>query len=90
MRSTPYSIKTLIQFLSTVGFKNVEFRIFSLKSNRDYHPFVIRLCHQVVTHRGYYSVWSPGFLLACWSRLMLRFAPAALAVYALLLEWSDG
>lgn len=40
MRGTPYPIQTLNRFLSQLGFKNIEFRIFSLKSNGDPHPFV--------------------------------------------------
>jgi ubiquinone/menaquinone biosynthesis C-methylase UbiE len=40
MRGTPYPIRSLNLFLSDLGFKNIEFRIFSLKSNGDPHPFV--------------------------------------------------
>jgi ubiquinone/menaquinone biosynthesis C-methylase UbiE len=40
MRVTPYSIKALSLFLSDLGFKKVEFRIFPLKSNESHHPFV--------------------------------------------------
>jgi ubiquinone/menaquinone biosynthesis C-methylase UbiE len=41
MRSTPYPIQKLRRFMSDIGFRNVEFRIFSLKSNGDPHPFVL-------------------------------------------------
>jgi len=41
MRGTKYSIKSLHRLLSDLGFKRVEFRIFSLISNRDLHPFVL-------------------------------------------------
>lgn len=40
MRVTPYSIKALSLFLADIGFMKIEFRIFSLKSNDSYHPFV--------------------------------------------------
>jgi len=40
MRGTPYPIRSLTLFLSDLGFKNVEFRIFPLKSNGDPHPFI--------------------------------------------------
>jgi ubiquinone/menaquinone biosynthesis C-methylase UbiE len=40
MRGTRYSIKSLNRFLSGLGFKKVEFRIFPLQSNGDHHPFV--------------------------------------------------
>lgn len=40
MRTTPYPIWSLRAFLSGLGFKNVEFRIFPLKSNGDPHGFV--------------------------------------------------
>ncbi len=40
MRRTPYPIRDLHAFLLSVGFKNVEFRIFPTKINGDLHPFV--------------------------------------------------
>jgi ubiquinone/menaquinone biosynthesis C-methylase UbiE len=40
MRVTPYPIPTLTAFLTGLGFKNVEFRIFPLTSNCEPHPFV--------------------------------------------------
>lgn len=40
MRDTPYSIRGLYLFLSELGFKNIEFRIFPVSSNGDPHPFV--------------------------------------------------
>lgn len=40
MRGTPYPINSLNRYLSNLGFKNIEFRIFPLKSNGDPHPFV--------------------------------------------------
>ncbi|MCU1338793.1 MAG: hypothetical protein JWO19_4374 [Bryobacterales bacterium] len=40
MRRTPYPIESLRSFLSEVGFKNTEFRIFPTKINGDLHPFV--------------------------------------------------
>ncbi|MGA7645813.1 MAG: class I SAM-dependent methyltransferase [Terriglobales bacterium] len=40
MRGTRYSIKPLARFISNVGFEKVEFRIFPLQCNGDYHPFV--------------------------------------------------
>jgi ubiquinone/menaquinone biosynthesis C-methylase UbiE len=40
MRVTRYRITSLSLFLSNLGFKKVEFRIFPLKSNGDPHPFV--------------------------------------------------
>ena len=40
MRGTRYSIQSLSVFLSDLGFKNVEVRIFSVKSNGDLHPFL--------------------------------------------------
>ena len=40
MRGTPYPIRALSEYLAALGFRNVEFRIFALKSNADAHPFV--------------------------------------------------
>jgi ubiquinone/menaquinone biosynthesis C-methylase UbiE len=40
MRVTPYPIPALTAFLSGLGFKNIEFRIFPLTSNCEPHPFV--------------------------------------------------
>ena len=40
MRGTPYPIGSLNAFLSNLGFKKIEFRIFPTKSNGDLHPFV--------------------------------------------------
>jgi ubiquinone/menaquinone biosynthesis C-methylase UbiE len=40
MRSTPYSIESLTRFLTELGLRNVEFRIFPMKSNGDPHSFV--------------------------------------------------
>ena len=40
MRGTPYPIRSLTLYLSQLGFKNIEFRIFSPKSNGSPHPFV--------------------------------------------------
>ena len=40
MRFTPYRMSTLKLVLSDIGFKQVEFRVFPLKSNGDPHPFV--------------------------------------------------
>jgi len=40
MRGTPYPIKDLTLFLTDLGFSNIEFRIFPLKSNGEPHPFV--------------------------------------------------
>jgi SAM-dependent methyltransferase len=40
MRGTKYSIGSLHPFLSELGFKRIEFRIFALNSNRSLHPFV--------------------------------------------------
>lgn len=40
MRSTPYPIRSLYTFLKSLGYKNIEFRIFEVKSNLDPHPFV--------------------------------------------------
>jgi ubiquinone/menaquinone biosynthesis C-methylase UbiE len=40
MRGTPYPIRPLNVFLSDLGFKNIEFRIFPTKSNLDPHSFV--------------------------------------------------
>lgn len=40
MRRTPYPIGSLGSFLSGIGLKNVEFRIFPTKINGDLHPFV--------------------------------------------------
>ena len=40
MRMTPYPIRSLNTFLSELGFKNIEFRIFPTKSNGDLQPFV--------------------------------------------------
>lgn len=40
MRGTPYSTDALYTFLTGLGFKNVEFRIFPTKSNGALHPFV--------------------------------------------------
>jgi SAM-dependent methyltransferase len=40
MRGTQYPIMSLRLFLSTLGFKNVEFRFLPVKSNGDLHPFV--------------------------------------------------
>lgn len=41
MRETPYPIQSLSLFLSDLGFKNVEFRVFSVRSNGNPHPFVL-------------------------------------------------
>lgn len=40
MRWTPYPIRSSSLFLADLGFKNIEFRIISPKSNGDPHPFV--------------------------------------------------
>ena len=40
MRGTPYPIRSLYAFLNNLGYKNIEFRIFPVKSNGDLHPFV--------------------------------------------------
>jgi hypothetical protein len=40
MRGTPYPIRSLTLFLRDLGFRNIEFRLFSLKSNGEPHPFV--------------------------------------------------
>jgi SAM-dependent methyltransferase len=40
MRGTPYPIGSLNHYLSDLGFKSIEFRIFPTKSNGDLHPFV--------------------------------------------------
>lgn len=40
MRLTKYPIDTLRAYLSNCGFKRVEFRIFPVTSNGDYHSFV--------------------------------------------------
>jgi ubiquinone/menaquinone biosynthesis C-methylase UbiE len=41
MRGTQYSVNSLNVFLTDVGFRNVEFRIFPVRSNADLHPFVL-------------------------------------------------
>ena len=41
MRHTPYPIQGLGRFLSQLGFRNIEFRIFAVKSNGGFHPFVL-------------------------------------------------
>jgi SAM-dependent methyltransferase len=40
MRGTPYPIRSLTLFLYDLGFRNIEFRLFPLKSNGEPHPFV--------------------------------------------------
>ncbi len=40
MRGTRYPVNGLYTFLTGIGFKNVEFRIFPATSNNDLHPFV--------------------------------------------------
>jgi hypothetical protein len=40
MRRTPYPIQSLGQILSQLGFTNIQFRIFPVKSNGDLHPFI--------------------------------------------------
>lgn len=40
MRRTPYPIDDLHKHLNSIGFRNVEFRIFPTKINGDLHPFV--------------------------------------------------
>ncbi len=40
MRGTPYPIHSLNRVLAGLGFKNIEFRIYSLTSNGDLHSFV--------------------------------------------------
>jgi len=40
MRGTPYPIRPLNIFLSDLGFKNIEFRIFPLKRDGELQPFV--------------------------------------------------
>lgn len=40
MRGTPYPMQTLYVFLTKVGFKNIEFRVFQTKSNGSLHSFV--------------------------------------------------
>ena len=40
MRHTPYTIKSLNLFLISLGFKNIEYRIFAPKSNKDPHAFI--------------------------------------------------
>jgi ubiquinone/menaquinone biosynthesis C-methylase UbiE len=41
MRGTPYPIPILASFLRSLGFRNIEFRIFTVKSNEDFHSFVL-------------------------------------------------
>jgi ubiquinone/menaquinone biosynthesis C-methylase UbiE len=40
MRMTPYPMQPLYDFLTVVGFKDIQFRSFSMKSNGDLHSFV--------------------------------------------------
>jgi ubiquinone/menaquinone biosynthesis C-methylase UbiE len=40
MRGTQYSVGDLYAFLSSLGFKDIEYRIFAVTSNGDSHPFV--------------------------------------------------
>lgn len=40
MRGTPYPIRSLNIFLSDLGFKNIEFRIFAPRSTGDPHSFI--------------------------------------------------
>jgi ubiquinone/menaquinone biosynthesis C-methylase UbiE len=40
MRVTPYPVELLRDFLTGIGFKSIEFRLFSLKSNGDFYSFV--------------------------------------------------
>jgi ubiquinone/menaquinone biosynthesis C-methylase UbiE len=40
MRATAYPLTSLRLFLLNIGFKNVEFRIFPMRSNGELHPFV--------------------------------------------------
>ncbi len=40
MRGTRYPVSGLYTFLTSIGFKNVEYRIFPTTSNNDLHPFV--------------------------------------------------
>ena len=40
MRRTPYPIRSLHAFLTDLGYKNIEFRIFPTTINGDLHPFV--------------------------------------------------
>ncbi len=40
MRGTPYPMGSLAAFLASLGFKNVEFRVFPVTSNGDLHPFI--------------------------------------------------
>jgi ubiquinone/menaquinone biosynthesis C-methylase UbiE len=40
MKNTPYSIDELTVALNRIGFKDIEFRIFVMKSNNDPHSFV--------------------------------------------------
>lgn len=41
MRGTPYPIEDLTRFLGDLGFRNIEFRIFAVKSNGGFHSFVL-------------------------------------------------
>ena len=41
MRGTPYPIQNLTRILSQLGFRNIEIRIFAVKSNEDFHSFVL-------------------------------------------------
>jgi ubiquinone/menaquinone biosynthesis C-methylase UbiE len=41
MRSTSYSMRSLYAFLTSLGFKNIEFRIFPTTSNGHLHSFVL-------------------------------------------------
>jgi ubiquinone/menaquinone biosynthesis C-methylase UbiE len=40
MRGTPFPIHNLTQFLSQLGFRGIEFRIFAVRSNQEAHSFV--------------------------------------------------
>jgi len=41
MRGTPFPIQDLTRFLSELGFRDIEFRIFAVRSNEDFHSFVL-------------------------------------------------
>jgi ubiquinone/menaquinone biosynthesis C-methylase UbiE len=41
MRGTPYSIRSLTALMSSFGFRRIEFRVFPVRSNGEYHSFVL-------------------------------------------------
>jgi len=50
MRVTPYSVEPLLDLLVSLGFKDIEFRMFATKSNDDHNSFVFATSSAVILY----------------------------------------